>query len=90
MAKRPVGAIFNKIDPFALETLFYPFSVCFAYRTAEPGLFKKDLTKAQPLLDNISGFVKTMAEGSNTDYAQIKRSGLHHLLYAGMIDCSIA
>ena len=86
MTKRPVGTIFNKIDQFVLETLFYPFSVRFGYRTADPELFKKDLKKVRPLLDDMFGFEKTIAERSDTDYGQFRRSGLHHLLHAGMID----
>ena len=84
--QRSVGSIFSKKDQFVLRTLFYPFSVRFGYREADPVAFEKDLKEIRPLLDELLDFEKVMSERSKIDPDQFKRSGNCLLLHAGLID----
>ena len=86
LTKRSVATILSEKDQFILGTLFYPFSVRFGYREADPKQFQKDLKKIRPLLDEMMDFEEMMAERSNTDHGQFKRSGSYQLLRAGMVD----
>ena len=54
LTKRPVATILSEKDQFILGTLFYPFSVRFGYREADPKQFQKDLKKIRPLLDEMA------------------------------------
>jgi hypothetical protein len=84
--KRPVGAIFSEEDQRVLRTLFYPFSVRFGYCDADSEQFQKDIQEIRPLLDDMLDFEKTLAERSNIDQDQFKRSNLYHFLRASLID----
>jgi len=84
--KRPVGAVLGKKDQFVLGTLFYPFSVRFGYREPDPDQFQKDLKEIRPLLDDMLDFEKAMAERSNNDPVQFKRSESYQLFHAGLMD----
>ena len=84
--KRPVGTILTEKDQFILSTLFYPFSVRFGYREPNPIQFQKDLKEIRPLLGDMLDLEKTIAERSNTDHEQFKRSGAYQLFRAGLMD----
>jgi hypothetical protein len=84
--KRPVGTIFSEKDQHILRTLFYPFSVRFGYRDADPEQFQKDLKEIRPLLDDLLDFEKTLAERLNTDPIQFKRNGMYQYFHAGLLD----
>jgi len=84
--KRPVGTIFGQKDQFVLRTLFYPFSVRFAYREADPEQLQKDLKEIRPLFDDMLDFEKAMAERLNIDHAKFKQNSAYHLLRSGLLD----
>ena len=86
LSKRPAGAILGEADRFVLETLFYPFSVRFGYREADPEQFQNDLKEIRPLLDHMLGFEKTMAERLNIDHGQFMQRGAYRLFRAGLVD----
>ena len=84
--RRAVGAIFSEKDQLVLGTLFYPFSVRFAYRQPDPAGFEKALKEIRPLFDDMLDFEKVMAERSKIDPAQFKRRGAYNLLRAAFMD----
>ena len=84
--QRPVGAILSEADQFVLGTLFYPFSVRFGYREADPAAFKCDLASIRPLLDRMLDFDATMADQLGTSHDQFMASGAFRLLHASLID----
>ena len=84
--QRPVGTIFSEKDRLVLETLFYPFSVRFGYREADPVAFERDLKKVRPLFDELLDFEKVMSDNAKIDPAQFKRSGDYLLLRASFMD----
>ena len=84
--QRPVGVIFSEQDQFILKTLFYPFSVRFGYREADPVAFERDLKKVRPLFDELLDFEKVISEKTKIDPAQLKRSGDYLLLRASFMD----
>jgi tetratricopeptide (TPR) repeat protein len=84
--KRPVGAIFSEKDQLVLRTLFYPFSVRFGYRDADPEQFQKDLKAIRPLLDDLLDFERTLADRLNTDPSEFKRNGMYQYFRAGLVD----
>ena len=84
--QRSVGSIFSEQDQLVLRTLFYPFSVRFGYREADPVAFGKDLKEIRPFLDELLDFEKMMSEKAQIDPDQFKRSGICLLLHAGLMD----
>jgi hypothetical protein len=86
VTKRPVGQYLGEKDRFIFRTLFYPFSVRFAYQQPDPGQFQKDLKAIRPLLGELLDFEQTMADRWNIGHAQFKKQGSYQLLRAGMHD----
>jgi tetratricopeptide (TPR) repeat protein len=82
---RATGTLLSEKDQLVLRTLFYPFSVRFGYRPADPDQFQKDLKAIRPMLDNMLDFEKTLAERSNTDSGQFKRNGMYQYFRAGLV-----
>jgi tetratricopeptide (TPR) repeat protein len=83
---RAVGTVFDEMDQFVLGTFFYPISVHFGYREADPDGFVEDLKKVRPLLDNMLGFEKAIAEKTNTGHEAFKGSSSYLRLRAGFMD----
>ena len=84
--QRPVGIIFSEQDQLILKTLFYPFSVRFGYKEADPVGFEKDLKEIRPLFDQLLGFEKVILEKTKIDPEQLKRSASYLLLRASFMD----
>jgi len=84
--KRKVGSVFTENDQFVLRTLFYPFSVRFGYVKENIEQFKADLKTIRPMLDEMFGFEKTMAERTQVDAEQFMKSGSYLYLRSGLID----
>ena len=85
-SKGTVGEILSKKDQFIFGTLFYPFSVRFGYREADPKQFQSDLKEIRPLIDDMFDIEKVIAKRMKIDYNQIKINGDYQLLRAGMVD----
>ncbi|NQU56493.1 MAG: tetratricopeptide repeat protein [Rhodospirillales bacterium] len=84
-ARQP-GTVFSDKDRFVLGTLYYPFSVRFGYREADPAGFEKDLQEIRPLLDEMLDFERLIAQRSGTDPEQLKRSGSYLLFRATLVE----
>ena len=84
--ERPVGAVFSEADQFVLGTLFYPFSVRFGYREADPAAFRTALDDIKPLLDGMLDFETVMAERSGLEAGEFMRRGAYRLFRAGLMD----
>jgi hypothetical protein len=84
--KRKVGVVFTENDQFILRTLFYPFSVRFGYVEENLEQFKADLKMIRPMLDEMFGFEKTIAERTQVDAEQFIKSGSYLYLRSGLID----
>jgi hypothetical protein len=84
--KRKVGSVFTKNDRFILRTLFYPFSVQFGYVEEDIEQFKADLKTIRPMLDEMFGFEKVMAERTQLDTEQFMKSGSCLYLRSGLIE----
>jgi len=84
--KRKVGAVFTGNDQFILRTLFYPFSVRFGYVEENLEQFKADLKTIRPMLDEMFGFEKTIAERTQVDAEQFIKSGSYLYLRSCLID----
>ena len=83
--RRKVGSVFTENDRFILRTLFYPFSVRFGYVEENLEQFKADLKKIRPMIDEIFGFEKIMAERTQLDAEQFMKSGSYLYLRSGLI-----
>ena len=83
--RRKVGAIFTEDDQFILHTLFYPFSVRFGYTEENLEQFKADLEAIRPMLDEMFGFEKTMAERAQIGAEQFMKSGSSLYLRSSLI-----
>ena len=83
--RRKVGAIFTENDQFILHTLFYPFSVRFGYTVENLEQFKADLEVIRPMLDEMFGFEKTMAERAQLGAEQFMKSGSYLYLRSSLI-----
>ena len=83
--RRKVGSVFTENDQFILQTLFYPFSVRFGYVEENLEQFKADLKKIRPMIDEIFGFEKIMAERTRVDAEQFMNSGSYLYLRSGLI-----
>ena len=83
---RKVGAVFTENDQFILRTLFYPFSVRFGYVEENLEQFKADLKTIRPMLDEIFGFEKAIAERKQLDAEQLIKSGSYLYFRSGLIN----
>jgi hypothetical protein len=84
--RRKVGSVFTENDQFILRTLFYPFSVRFGYAEESLDQFKADLQTIRPMLDEMFGFEKTMAQHTQVDKEQFMKSGSYLYLRSGLIE----
>jgi hypothetical protein len=84
--RRKVGSIFNEDDQFILRTLFYPFSARFGYIEESLEQFKADLQTIRPMLDEMFGFEKIMAQHTQLDTEQFMKSGSYLYLRSGLIE----
>jgi hypothetical protein len=84
--KRKVGSVFTKNDQFILHTLFYPFSLRFGYVEENLEQFKEDLKTIRPMLEEMFGFEKVMAERSKVSEEQFMKSGSYLYLRSGLIE----
>ena len=84
--KRNVGSVFTENDRFILRTLFYPFSVQFGYVEENIEQFKADLKTIRPMLDEMFGFEKTMAERTQVDVERFMTSGTYLYFRSGLIE----
>ena len=84
--RRKVGSVFTENDQFILNTLFYPFSAHFSYVEKNLEQFKADLKTIRPMLDDMFGFEKTMAEVTQVDAEQYRKSGSYLYLRSGLIE----
>jgi tetratricopeptide (TPR) repeat protein len=84
--KRSVGAIFSEMDQRVLGTLFYPFSVRFGYREADPDGFRMALRDIRPLLDRMLDFEVVMAERDGIEATAFMRRGAYRLFRAGLLE----
>ncbi|MBT3821911.1 MAG: tetratricopeptide repeat protein [Nitrospinaceae bacterium] len=83
---RATGAVFGDKDQLVLGTLFYPFSQRFGYREPEPQQLQKNLKEIRPLLDDMLGFEKAIAERLNIDCRQFKQNGFYQFFRAALVD----
>jgi len=84
--RRKIGAIFSENDQFILHTLFYPFSVRFGYAEKNLEQFKVDLQTIRPMLNEMFGFEKTIAERTQVNADQFMKSGSYLYLRSGLIE----
>jgi hypothetical protein len=84
--KRKLGSVFSENDRFILRTLFYPFSVRFGYAEESLDQFKADLQTIRPMLDEMFGFEKIMAERTRVDADQFMKSGSYLYLRSRLIE----
>ena len=84
--RRKVGSVFTDNDQFILRTLFYPFSVRFGYAKESLEQFKADLQTIRPILGEMFGFEKMMAERAQLDIEQFMKSGSYLYLRSGLIE----
>jgi hypothetical protein len=84
--RRKVGAVFTENDQFILRTLFYPFSLRFGYVEENLEQFKADLKMIRPMLDEMFGFEKMMAERTQLNAEQFMKSGSYLYLRSGLIE----
>ena len=84
--RRKVGSVFTENDRFILCTFFYPFSVRFGYVEENIEQFKADLNTIRPMLDEMFGFEKVMAERTQLDAEQFMKSGSYLYLRSGLIE----
>ena len=84
--RRKVGAVFTENDQFILRTLFYPFSLRFGYVEENLEQFKADLKTIRPMLDEMFGFEKMMAERTQLNAEQFMKSGSYLYLRSGLIE----
>ena len=84
--RRKIGAILTENDQFILRTLFYPFSVRFGYAEENLEQFKADLQTIRPMLDEMFGFEKTIAEHTQVNADQFMKSGSYLYLRSGLIE----
>jgi hypothetical protein len=80
---RTVGTIFDEKDQLVFGTLFYPISVHFGYRERDTDGFQENLKKIQPLLDEMLGFEKIIAQRMNINNETFKSSHSYKLLRRG-------
>jgi hypothetical protein len=73
-------------DQFILRTLFYPFSVRFGYAEESQEQFKVDLKTIRPMLDEMFGFEKMMAERTQVGAEKFMKSGSYLYLRSGLIE----
>ena len=84
--RRKVGSVFTENDQFILRTLFHPFSVRFGYVEENLEQFKGDLKTIRPMLEEMFGFEKVMAERSKVSEEQFMKSGSYLYLRSGLIE----
>jgi len=84
--RRRLGSVFTENDQFILHTLFYPFSVRFGYVEENSEQFKADLQVIRPMLDELFGFEKIIAERTQIDEEQFMKSGSYLYLRSGLIE----
>jgi tetratricopeptide (TPR) repeat protein len=78
--------IFSEQDRLILQTLFYPFSVRFKYQQPDPKMFKENLNKIRPLLEETMDFEKALMEKANIATEQFTANADYALLRASLID----
>ena len=83
---RKSGLVFSPSDQLVLRTLFYPFSVRFDYVEDDGTLFKENLKKIRPMLDNLFDFEKKIIERTQGDINQFVRSEPFLRLRLGLIN----
>lgn len=84
--QRTVGTIFSERDQRVLHTLFYPFSVKFGYREADPAGFARNLRDIRPMLDDVLDFEATLCQRQNISTETFKQTCTYLFLRAGMVD----
>ena len=84
--RRKVGSVFTENDQFILHTLFYPFSMRFGYVEENLEQFKVDLQTIRPMLNEMFGFEKTIAERTQVNADQFMKSGSYLYLRSGLIE----
>ena len=84
--RRKAGSVFTENDQFIMRTLFYPFSVRFGYAEESLEQFKADLQTIRPMLDEMFGFEKIMAQHTQVDTEQFMKSGSYLYLRSGLIE----
>ena len=84
--RRKLGSVFTENDQLIFRTLFYPFSVRFGYVEEDIEQFKADLKTIRPMLDEIFGFEKTMAERTQVDAERFMTSGTYLHFRSGLIE----
>ena len=83
---RPKGQIFSERDRFLFETLFYPFSVHFGYRDANPDDFKRNLQEARGMLGNLLGFEQAYIDRVGVNATQLQNRNNYLMLRAALAD----
>ena len=84
--KSKVGKVFSKNDRLILSTLFYPFSVRFGYQKENLFLFKNNLLKIRPMLDQLFDFEKNIINKTQVNSEQFKNSEMYLYLRAKLIE----
>ena len=84
--RRKLGSVFTMNDQVIMRTLFYPFSVRFGYTEKNLKQFKADLKTIRPMLDEMFGFEKMMAERTQVDAEQFMKSGSYLYLRSCLIE----
>ena len=84
--RRKLGSVFTENDQLIFRTLFYPFSVRFGYVEENIEQFKADLKTIRPMLDEMFGFEKVMAERTQSDTEQFMKSGSYLYLRSSLIE----
>ena len=83
---RKVGSIFSETDQYILNTLFYPFSVCFRYKEENEEKFKADLQNIRPMIDEMFDFEKRMAEEMKISHEHFVTLGSYLYFRSGLIE----
>jgi hypothetical protein len=84
--RRKLGSVLTENDQLILRTLFYPFSVRFGYAEENLEQFKADLKTIRPMLDEMFGFEKIMAERTQADTEVFMKSGSYLYLRSSLIE----
>jgi len=78
--KRVIGSVFDEGDQFVFGTFFYPIGVRFGYVERDHDTFEEDLKKIQPILDQLLGFEKVIAQRLNVTHETFRSSSSFQLL----------
>ena len=80
---RKIGSFLSKNDQFILKTLFYPFLVHFKYEKENLKLFKKNLKKIRPMIEEPFDFEKVLNRNHSAN--DFQKTGSFKYLRSGLL-----